>query len=147
MDRLRFVLSSIAAVVFGRSDSLLEETVTDLDIFRSFVTAIESVPYHTKWLNANKNGDTPKWVAFRDGVLAGQTPTVPTMATKYGTALVDAGEMVLNQDVSTPPTPPPLDPAPEIPDVLAGYDIVVSVPGELEQVGAAWAGTAYVQAP
>lgn len=116
-------------------------SMPDIELFRSFVAAIEGVPYHAKWLNANKNGDAPKWVAFRDAVLAGQTPTVPAMATKYGSALVDAGEMVLNQDVSAPPPPPP------IPEQLADYDIVVQIPGELEQVGAAWAGTAYVQLP
>ena len=144
MDRLRFVLSSLAAALFGRTDALLEAAVPDIDLFRSFVTAIEGVPYHAKWLNANKNGDAPKWVAFRDALLAGQTPAAPAMATKYGSALVDAGEMVLNQDVSTPPASPPLDPPPAIPEELADYDVVVSVPGELVQVGSAWAGIAYI---
>ena len=102
----------------------------DLDIFREFVLAIESVPYHKKWRSANKNSDTPLWDTYKDLVLAGESPAEPVMATRYGRALIDAGEMVVNNDVTSPPAPP----APEIPEVLRDHSVVVSISGELEAV-------------
>jgi len=140
-DRLRFLLDAAGVLLFGLLRA--EATVSDLDIFRQFVAAIESVPYHSKWTRANPN-DALRWAGFRDAVLAGQTPTPPTMTTKYGAALADAGEMVLNADVTTPPVEP-IPPAPEIPDELVDYDMVISVSGELQPVGAAWYGGAHIQ--
>ena len=57
-----------------------------------FVPNIQGAPYHSKWEGANKNGDALRWRAFRDALLSGQTPAVPSMATKYGRALVAAGK-------------------------------------------------------
>ena len=86
-----------------------------------YVPNVEGSAYHSKWVSANKNGDAPKWVAFRDALLAGQTPVVPAMATKYGKALVAAGKehMSISHFVGqvTNPYPPP-DPVPTPPSVV-----------------------------
>lgn len=80
-----------------------------------FVPNAEGSSYHPKWEKANPNGDAPKWRAFRDAVRAyekGDGITVPSMATKYGKALVAAGKLHmsvidLGAEWETPPPPPP----------------------------------------
>ena len=105
------------------------------DIFpKEFVPNIEGASYHPKWVAANKNGDAPKWAAFRDALLtykAGDTLAVPTMATKYGKALVAAGKEHMSVtdlgSVYPGPTPPPPPPDPgATPPAIAnqGYTMV-----------------------
>lgn len=82
-----------------------------------YVPNAQRVPYHEKWEQANKNGDAPKWRAFRDALLAGETPEPPSMATHYGRALVSAGKqhMSISHLLGTviPPLPiPPVPPPP-----------------------------------
>lgn len=91
-----------------------------------FVPNIEGASNHAKWVAANKAGDAPKWRAFRDALLAGQSPTPPSMATKYGKALVAAGKEHMSishfvgamtpgvppAPVPTPGEPPPPPPPP-----------------------------------
>ena len=95
----------------------------DLALFAGYVANAEAVPYHSKWENANKNGDAPKWHSFRDSLLAGQAPAPPSMATRYGKALVGAGRqhMSISRLVGavTNPFPPP-DPTPDPPDPPTG---------------------------
>ena len=88
-----------------------------LTIFeQEYVPNAEGASYHAKWLAANKNGDAPKWVAFRDAILAGGSAAVPVMATKYGRALVAAGKehMGISRVAATmvPPYPVPGTPPP-----------------------------------
>ncbi len=82
-----------------------------------FVPNIQGASYHPKWVKSNPN-ENAKWTAFRDAVLAykaGDTLGVPTMATKYGRALVAAGKEHMSvvdlgavyPDPNPPPPPPP----------------------------------------
>lgn len=60
-----------------------------------YVPNAEGAAYHPKWQKANP-GEAAKWASFRDAVLAYRKDdpavAVPAMATKYGRALVAAGE-------------------------------------------------------
>ena len=70
--------------------------MSDLDIFRDdFVPNIQSFNKlnYTTWKRSNP-GEAARWEGYRDGILAGETPAVPVMATKFGKALVAAGELV-----------------------------------------------------
>lgn len=76
-----------------------------------FVPNIEGSSYHPKWEAANKNGDTPKWHVYRDAVVKykkGDPPVaIPAMATKYGKALVAAGQDYMSvTDLGTVWDPP-----------------------------------------
>ena len=81
-----------------------------------FLPNIQGAPYHAKWAAANAGGDAPKWRVFRDALLAGQTPVVPSMTTKYGRALVAAGKEHMSIShfvgVMENPHPPPDPPIP-----------------------------------
>ena len=96
-----------------------------------FVPNIQGAPYHSKWEGANKNGDALRWRAFRDALLSGQTPAVPSMATKYGRALVAAGKehMSISRLLGTMQNPYP---PPDTPPIPAGnfYD---SISEQLQQ--------------
>lgn len=78
-----------------------------------FVPSVEGASYYPKWVAANKNGDAPKWTAFRDAAKAyrkGDSLQVPAMATKYGRALVAAGKLHMSvTDIGSAdwPSPPP----------------------------------------
>lgn len=98
----------------------------DLAVFANeFVPNAEGVAYHGKWLAANKNGDAPRWAAYRDALLRGEKPAPPAMATKYGRELVAAGKQHVSISnlvgVVTNPFPGPDPPLPPPPagDVLA----------------------------
>lgn len=132
MDRLRFLVSSVGAF-FTSGFRALAALVNNLSIFRDeFVPNIQANSYFSKWASANKNGDYPKWVSFRDALLNGQQPSPPTMATAYGKALVAAGKMTFTVVAPAPA------PAPVVPDVLADYDLVVQVTGDPQQAGTGW---------
>lgn len=88
------------------------------NIFKDeFVPNIQS---HSKtsyatWKAANPN-EAKKWEAFRDAVIAwngsGTPPSAPTLATRYGKALVAAGKLQVSvtdigADYGTPTQPPP----------------------------------------
>lgn len=114
----------------------------------SFVPNIEGASYHPKWESANKNGDAPKWRTFRDAVLAyskgDPSVAVPVMATKYGKALVAAGEdymSVLDLGASYPPVEEPPPPG-GIPPLPASWDtpIVITAGGTYE---GAWESTSF----
>lgn len=68
---------------------------------------------YAQWKQSNP-GEAAKWEKYRDDLIAGKKPVPPTMATKYGKALVAGGKMSVT-DVGTdwgiPPDPPP-DPGP-----------------------------------
>jgi hypothetical protein len=78
-----------------------------------FVPNIQSGEYHKKWVRANP-GETARWVAFRDAVIAGQQPVPPVMSTYYGRALIAAGKehmsLVMAQAGKSVPLPirPPM---------------------------------------
>ena len=79
-----------------------------------FVPDIQGSSYHPKWVRANP-AEAGRWNTFRDQVLAykaGDTLTPPSMATKYGKALVAAGKLHMSvTDIGSadwpPETPPP----------------------------------------
>lgn len=78
--------------------------MSDLDTFRDeFVPNIQGFNKlsYTTWKRSNP-GEATRWETYRDGILAGQSPSPPTMATKFGKALVAAGELV---SASSPPLP------------------------------------------
>lgn len=72
---------------------------------------------HQNWERDNKNGDAPKWHAFRDAVLAyeaGDSIVIPSMSSPHGKALVAAGKLHMSvTDIGAeyapvdPPDPPP----------------------------------------
>lgn len=86
-------------------------------IFEEFVQNIQSSAYHPKWVKANP-AEAGKWATFRDAVLAyksGDSVAAPSMATKYGRALVAAGKLHMSvtdigADYGSPPSPPPPPP-------------------------------------
>lgn len=89
--------------------------MTALDDFKQFVADAESGSQYAKWAQQNQ-GELGRWQAFRDAVLAGQSPLPPTMTTPHGRELVDAAVetehyRALEQPAPTPPPPPP-PPAP-----------------------------------
>lgn len=97
----------------------MSEYDVDLALFSGeYVPNAEGVPYHGKWLAANKNGDAPKWESYRDALLRGEEPAPPVMATRYGRALVAAGKQHMSitrlvgavQNPYPPPDPPPPPP-------------------------------------
>ena len=66
---------------------------SDLALFAdAYLANAERVPYHAKWVKANPK-EVQRWLPFRDAVLAGDSPPAPAMSTRYGRALVAAGEM------------------------------------------------------
>ena len=56
-----------------------------------FVPEMQGVPYYGKWTTQNL-GEKARWEPFRDGLCLGLDPIIPTMATKFGRALVAAGK-------------------------------------------------------
>lgn len=75
-----------------------------------YVSNAEGVPYHEKWARANP-AEAAKWVVFRNDVIARKQVDPPSMATKYGRALVAAGKehMSISRVLGTmvPANPPP----------------------------------------
>ena len=59
-----------------------------------FVPEVVAVPYYGKWATQNP-GEKARWEPFRDGLCLGLNPVTPTMATKFGRALVAAGKEAL----------------------------------------------------
>lgn len=83
-----------------------------------FVPNIQGSSYHPKWVRSNP-GEASKWEAYRDACIAhvggDPVPAVPSLATKYGKALVAAGkEHVSVTDIGAalpaPEEPPPPSP-------------------------------------
>lgn len=74
-----------------------------------YVPNAEGVSYHGKWVRANPV-EASKWATFRDSVIRGEQVVPPSMSTKYGKALVAAGEehMSISRIVGTvaPAYPP-----------------------------------------
>lgn len=130
-DRLRFLVLSGLVVLSPKglanwSGQDVGEYDSDLALFGSeFVPNIENAPYHGKWVSANRMGDALKWATFRDALLTGQTPSVPSMATKYGKALVAAGKehMSISHLVGmvVPAYPTPLPPGGLPPEPPGGW--------------------------
>jgi hypothetical protein len=80
--------------------------VTDLDIFRQYVSDIEASSAFGKWRQANP-GEYGKWASYRDALLSGGNPAPPTLGTAFGRSLVDAGRMAAPEAPPPPPPPPP----------------------------------------
>ncbi len=86
-----------------------------------FVPNIESAPYHSKWVSANRNGDAARWAIFREAILRGESPSPPSMSTRYGRALVAAGKehmavsQLAGQIVNPYPPPDPIPTPPVLP--------------------------------
>lgn len=84
-----------------------------------YVPNVQGSSYHPKWVKANP-AEAAKWATFRDACIAykkGDSLAVPSMATKYGKALVAAGKehmsvLDLGADYGGPPPPPPPPPDP-----------------------------------
>lgn len=83
-----------------------------------YVPNAEGAEYHRRWLKANP-AEASKWATFRDALIATGTGTPPSMATKYGRALVAAGKehmsiaRLIGQVTNPfPPPDPPLEPPP-----------------------------------
>jgi len=80
-----------------------------------YVPNAEGVPYHKQWVKQNP-GESAKWIAYRDAVKAHKKgtpdPVPPSMATKYGKALVAAGKLQVSvTDIGGVWTPPPTPPS------------------------------------
>lgn len=109
----------------------------DLALFSEFVADAQAVPYYDKWQQANKNGDAPKWRAFRDALLAADSAAIPDMSTRYGQMLVDAGRQHMSIShlvgVVTAPFPPP-DPPP-VPPPPSGDLLTWKSPSALNVLG------------
>lgn len=78
----------------------------DLDIFKNeFVPNIQGFNKlnYLSWKSSNP-GEAKKWEDYRDALLAGGQSSPPSMATKFGRALVATGKLVA---VVEPPPPPP----------------------------------------
>ena len=81
--------------------------MADIDIFKNeFVPNIESFNKlsYTTWKNNNPL-EAQKYEAYRDAIIAGQSPAPPTLITKFGQALVAAGQLV-QQSTPLPPLNP-----------------------------------------
>lgn len=79
--------------------------MTLLDDFKRFVADAEAGTQFKTWAHDNP-GDLSRWQTFRDAIVAGQRPAVPTMATPHGRELIDAGAQYLDA-TALAPTPPP----------------------------------------
>jgi len=162
MERRQFLAFSLAALLTPDAlhyftEEYVGEFDADLATFGSrFRSNIESAPYHAKWVAANKI-EAAKWAVFRDAVLTltGKTdepqPVPPTMSTRYGRAIVAAGEMhmsisrVVGMMANRHPPPPPPDPsggAPLPPNGWAG-PLVISAGGTYDGrlTGVGWEST------
>lgn len=73
--------------------------MNDLDIFRTeFLPAAEK---HKRvsmesW-SKSAPADYARWIAYRDGLLRGESPAPPSMTTEYGKHLVAAGKLVTQE--------------------------------------------------
>lgn len=74
--------------------------------FARFLNDLAASPEYTDWCTANPT-DCSTWQTYRDRILAGGTPSPPTMATAFGTALVAAGILALDGIVVCRRTRPP----------------------------------------
>lgn len=84
-----------------------------------YVPNAEGVPYHKSWAKQNP-GEAAKWKAYRDAVIAHakdtSAPAKPSMATKYGKALIAAAELHMSvTDIGADWTPTEIVPPPEPP--------------------------------
>jgi len=78
-----------------------------LSDFQIFINYLTSASVYNNWIKSNTKGDGPLWKTFYQEILAGQTPTPPTMNTSFGKALVQVGIIVLSDTPAPPPTTPP----------------------------------------
>jgi hypothetical protein len=85
--------------------------MADENIFPDeFVPNIEGQQYHSRWVRSNPD-ENAKWEAFSNDIIAGKVSTPPTMATKYGKALVAAGKLHMSvTDIGSAPPPVVLPP-------------------------------------
>jgi hypothetical protein len=84
-----------------------------------FVPNVEASDAYKRWAKSSP-ADKARWTGFRDALLAGGSPDVPAMATKFGKALAAAGKEHMSithlvgqienpyppPDPASPPTPP-----------------------------------------
>lgn len=70
-----------------------------LDDFKQFVNDAQASDYYKKTWARDNPGELSRWTAFRDSILAGHSPPKPTMTTKYGASLIDAGMTYLDSRV------------------------------------------------
>jgi hypothetical protein len=85
-----------------------------------YVPNAEGVPYHKQWVKQNP-GEAQKWNEYRDAAKAhvkdAPAPAKPSMGTKYGKALVAAGDLHVSvTDIGSeydggPESPPPSPPS------------------------------------
>ncbi len=88
---LYYQVSAVNSAGEGPRSNELSVTFTEpLSVFQQFVTDSQAAAYYKKWVAANPF-DAGRWASFRDQILAASLPLAPTMTTKYGAALVDAG--------------------------------------------------------
>ena len=70
-----------------------------LDEFKTFVTTLTGTSTYKNWC-AKSPGDCTRWKTYSQAILAGQTPSTPTMTTGFGKALVQVGAITLTQKPS-----------------------------------------------
>lgn len=100
-----------------------DEWDDDLALFAELLPNLERATVtYAKW-RRQEPGEYAKWVAFRNALLAGETPDPPVLGTRVGKALVLAGMQHMSishlvgqmRNPHPPPDPPPSDPPPPPP--------------------------------
>lgn len=100
----------------------------DAKIFpNEFVPNIQGAQYHPRWVKANP-AENAKWEKFRDDIISGKNATPPSMATKYGKALVSAGKLHMSVTDLGTVYPPPVTGNPPLP-ASWGPPVVISSGG------------------
>lgn len=75
--------------------------MTDLDLFREFVTYHEASDLFKTWQRKSP-GDYSRWVTMRDVLLAGKQPMIPIMVTYHGKSLAIVGRMAAAEGLPQP---------------------------------------------
>jgi hypothetical protein len=83
--------------------------MSGLTDYQKYVTDTSASTYFADWKRKNP-GEYTKWVAFDKAVQAGPVANPPTLATKFGKGLVDAGIIYLNAYETGEPVTPPVEP-------------------------------------
>lgn len=84
--------------------------MADLTDFKNFIADLLGSSTYTNWAK-NHATDAAAFVTYYKAILAGETPTAPTMTTVFGKALVESGLLALAGVDPTPPPPPPPPPS------------------------------------
>lgn len=68
--------------------------VAEIEGFKKYLAELDGQSYYEKW-RVDNPGQRKAWDDFASRIVAGQNPTPPSMAGKFGRALVEAGKLAL----------------------------------------------------